>query len=152
MRTPCVLLRSVLFFVTLLHAHRHQVGKRICVCITYLLGMVGIAPTRWVFGGRRHCCVTCAQRVSRRGGYVGYIGKALEKGYLEDPGSACCTDDMFQIFVRFGQGLCCLLPLFVNRQLPCAHTNSLHGLLPPMHHRNLWCALRGCKVGAGEPR
>ena len=46
---------------------------------------------------------------------MGYIRKALEKGYLELPGSACCTDDMFEIFVRFGQGLCCLLPLFVNR-------------------------------------
>ena len=32
---------------------------------------------------------------------MGYIRKALEKGYLEHPGSACCTDDMFEIFVRF---------------------------------------------------
>ena len=32
------------------------------------------------------------------GGYLGYIRKALEKGYLEHPGSACCTDDMFEIF------------------------------------------------------
>ena len=52
-----------------------------------------------------------------------YIRKALEKGYLEHPGSACCTDDMFEIFVRFGQGLCSLLPLFVNRQLLCPHTH-----------------------------
>ena len=75
-----------------------------------------------------------------RGGYVGYIRKGLEKGYLEHPGSACCTDDI-KIFVRFGQGLCSLLPLFVNRQLPYPHTNSLHGLLLPlMHHRNVWCA------------
>ena len=88
-----------------------------------------------------------------KGGYVGYIRKALEKGYLEHPGSACCTDDMFEIFVRFGQCVCCLLPLFVNRQLPCLHTNSRNVLLlPPMHHRNLWCAKRlalgvqsGCK-------
>ena len=73
---------------------------------------------------------------------MGYIQKAPEKGYLEHPGSACCTDDTFEIFVLSGWGLCCcLLPLFVNRQLPCPHTNSLHGLLlPPMHHRNLWCA------------
>ena len=44
------------------------------------------------------------------GGYVGYIRKALEKGYLEHPGSACCTDDMFEIFVRFGRACvpCCL--------------------------------------------
>ena len=72
---------------------------------------------------------------------MGYIQKALETGYLEHPGSACCTDDMFEIFVRFGRCLCCLLPLFVNRQPPCLHTNSIHGLLfPPMHHKSLWFA------------
>ena len=74
------------------------------------------------------------------GGYVGYIRKALEKGYLEHPGSACCTDDMFEIFVPFGRCPCCLLPPFVNRQLPCLHTNSRNVLLLPLlHHRNLWC-------------
>ena len=26
--------------------------------------------------------------------YVGHIWKAVEKGYLEHLGSACCTDDM----------------------------------------------------------
>ena len=36
---------------------------------------------------------------------MGYIRKALEKGYLDYPWSASCTDDMFEIFVRFGQGL-----------------------------------------------
>ena len=55
---------------------------------------------------------------------MGYIRKALEKGYLEQPVSAYCTDDMFEIFVRFGWCLCCLLRLFVNRQVPCLHTNS----------------------------
>ena len=34
------------------------------------------------------------------GGVYGYIRKALEKGYLEHPGSACCTDNMFEIFGR----------------------------------------------------
>ena len=72
---------------------------------------------------------------------MGYIRKALEKGYLEHPGSACCTDEMLEIFVRFGSCTSCLLPPFVNRQLPCLHTNSHNVLLPPpMHHRNLWCA------------
>ena len=52
------------------------------------------------------------------GGYVGYIRKALEKGYLEHPGSACCPDNMFEVFVPFGRCPCCLLPPFVNRQLP----------------------------------
>jgi hypothetical protein len=32
---------------------------------------------------------------------VGYIRKALEKGYSEHPRSACCTDNMSEIFVRF---------------------------------------------------
>ena len=124
----------------------------------YLLGTVGIAPTRWVFGGRRHCCVICAQCVSRRGGggVCRIYSESPSKGLFGTPGSARCTDDMFAFFVRFGQGLCCLLPLFVNRGLPCPHTNSLHRLLlPPMHHRNLWCAKEralGGKVAAGEPR
>ena len=56
----------------------------------------------------------------------GYIRKALEKGYSEHPRSACCTDGMFEIFVRFGRHVCFPLPLFVDRQLPCLHTNSLH--------------------------
>ena len=36
-----------------------------------------------------------------RGENVGYIRKALQTGYLEHLGSACCADDMFDIFVRF---------------------------------------------------
>ena len=39
------------------------------------------------------------------GGYVGYVRKALSKGYLEHPGSAGCTDDMFEIFVQHGNHL-----------------------------------------------
>ena len=85
------------------------------------------------------------------GGYVGYIRNALEKGYSEHPRSACCTDDGFQIFVRFGRCLCCSLPHFVNRQLPCLFTNSHQVLLlPPMHHRSLWFAKEhalGLKLG-----
>ena len=89
----------------------------------------------------------------------GYIQKALEQGYLEHPGFACCTDDMFDIFVRFGQCRCCLLPPFVNRQSPCPHTNSRNGLLHlPMHHRNLWFAKEhalavqiGCRLLVRSP-
>ena len=78
---------------------------------------------------------------------MGYIRKALEKGYLKHPGSACCTDNMFEIFVRFGQGMCSSLPHFVTRQLPCLHTNLLHGLLLPwMHHKSLSCA-KGLALG-----
>ena len=72
---------------------------------------------------------------------MGYIRKALQKGYLEHPGSACCIDGMFEILVRFGRRLCCLLPVFVNRQIPCPHTNSPYMLLlPQMHPKSLWCA------------
>ena len=75
------------------------------------------------------------------GGYVGYIRKALKKGYLEHLGSACCTDSMLEIFVFFGQCLCCLLAVFVNRQPPCPDTSSRHMLLhPQMHRNNLWFA------------
>ena len=59
--------------------------------------------------------------------------KALEKGYLEHPGSACCSDGMLEIFVLFGR--CCLLPAFVNRQSPCPGINSRHVLLHPQMHR-----------------
>uniref|UniRef100_A0A7S4GGB9 Uncharacterized protein n=1 Tax=Eutreptiella gymnastica TaxID=73025 RepID=A0A7S4GGB9_9EUGL len=48
--------------------------------------------------------------------------KTFEKGYSEHPGSACCTDDIFENFVRFGQHACCLLPLFCQR----ARTMSAH--------------------------
>ena len=69
----------------------------------------------------------------------GYIRKALEKGFLEHPRSAFCTDDMPEIFVRFGRCLRCFLPVFVNRQPPCPHINSHQVLLrPQMHHRNHW--------------
>ena len=52
---------------------------------------------------------------------MGHIRKALEKGYSEHPRFACCANDMFEIFLRFGQCLCCLLPIFANRQPPCLH-------------------------------
>ena len=78
---------------------------------------------------------------------MGYIRRALGKGYLEHPASACCTDNMFGIFVRFGRCMWCLLPRFVNRQLPCLHTTSHNVLLLPlMHPRNLWFA-KGLALG-----
>ena len=48
---------------------------------------------------------------------MGYIRKALS----EHPGSACCTDDIFEIFVLFGRCLCCLLPSFAGQCVPCFH-------------------------------
>ena len=46
------------------------------------------------------------------------------KRLFRTPRSACFTDNMFETFVHFGRCLCCLLPLFVNKQLSCPHTNS----------------------------
>ena len=57
-----------------------------------------------------HLCPLC---VPWGGEYVGYFRKALEKGYLEHPESACCSDGMLEILVLFGRCLCCLLPAFV---------------------------------------
>ena len=84
---------------------------------------------------------------------MGYIRKALEKGYLEHPRSACWTDDMSDIFVHFGRCLCCLLPLL--------STGSCHVFIQ-IHATGccfLGCttkafdaqkgSLWGCKVGAG---
>ena len=60
---------------------------------------------------------------------MGYIRKALEKGFSDYP----------RVCMLTGQCLCCFLPVFDNRQPPCPHTNSRHVLLhPQMHHRNLW--------------
>ena len=78
---------------------------------------------------------------------MGYIRKALEKDFLEHPGSACCTDDMFQNFVRVGRCLC-LLPLFVSRQLPCLPANSRHVLLPPQKHHRSSCFAKEHALGA----
>ena len=70
---------------------------------------------------------------------MGDIRNAVEKGYLEHPRLHGCTDDVSEIFVRFGQCLCRFLPVFVNRQPPCPHTNLRHLLLRPQrHHRNYW--------------
>ena len=68
---------------------------------------------------------------------MGYIRKALEKGYLEHPRSACCSDGMSEIFVPFGRCLCSFLPAFVNRQSPCPCTNSRHVLLHPQMLRTV---------------
>ena len=73
--------------------------------------------------------------------------------------SACYADEMFEIFIHFGQCLCCLLPVFVKRQPACPHTNSRQVLLhPQMHHRNHWLGKEralvvqtGCKLLVRSP-
>ena len=52
----------------------------------------------------------------------GDIRKVLEMGYLEHPGSAGCTDDMFENFVCFGRYVCCPLAPFCQQ----AHTMSAY--------------------------
>ena len=70
---------------------------------------------------------------------MGYIRKTLEKGYLEYPGLNAVLTTCLRFSSVLGC-LCCLLPLFVNRQLPYLHTNSLQWLLfLRIHHKSLWC-------------
>ena len=89
----------------------------------------------------------CPVSVPKGGGGCGVYSESPRTGLFGTPKSACCTDDMSEILVCFGHCLCCLLPVFVNRQLPCPHENSLHGLLPPpMHRKSLWCA-KGLTLG-----
>ena len=58
----------------------------------------------------------------------GIFGKPLKRAIWNTLGLH--TNDMFEIFVCFGRCLCCLLPLFVIRQLPCPHTSSSNISLP----------------------
>ena len=53
----------------------------------YLLGTLHFVPTRWFLASRRHYCLVYSYCVlwGGGGGYVGYIRKALKKGYLEHP-------------------------------------------------------------------
>ena len=119
------------------------------LCVHYMNGIFHISRHQWglcqlcAFSGVAALVASFVRTECPEGGggYMGYVRKALEKGYLEHPGSACCTDDMFEIFVRFGQCACCLLPLSINRHAPCLPTTSRNVLLPHlMHHRNLWFA------------
>ena len=129
--------------------------------LAYLSGTTRKVPTRSVFRDQCHCYLICAHYVFHmgEGGYVGYVRKALEKGYLEHPGSAwvCMlhpgSDGMLEIFVLFGNCLCCMLPDFVYRQSPCPCPNFRHVLLhPQMYRRSLWFAKElapGVKGGCG---
>ena len=116
----------------------HQLQYLSGLVLRYRLNLINSVGFRWSSSLLPDLCPLCVPKGG--GGVYGVYSKALEKGYLEQTRSACCTDGMFEIFVRFGRCLCPLLPLFVNRQLPCLHTNLHHVLLlPPMHHRSLWC-------------
>ena len=78
-----------------------------------------------------------------------YIRKALVKGYLAHPGSACCTDDMFEIFVRFGRCVCAAYCLFCQQ----ADTMSAYKFTPravasPDAPQKLLVHKRACSGGA----
>ena len=84
---------------------------------------------------------------------MGYIPKALEKSHSEHPGLHAVLT-VCLIFLSFLDVLlCCLLPVFVNTQPPCLHTNSRHVLLRPRcttkaigsEKSVLWW----CRLGAG---
>ena len=74
---------------------------------------------------------------------MGYIWKALEKGYLEHARFACCNDDMFEIFVLLGQCLCCLpMPLNTGCRIGKNRSNMFpstsRGMCAPMESQPLW--------------
>ena len=64
------------------------------------------------------------------GGYVGYIRKALEKGYLEHPGLHVVLTVCLRFFVFFGQCLCCLLAVLSTD----SHHVRIQILLPSAVH------------------
>ena len=77
---------------------------------------------------------------------MGFIRKALEKGYLEHPGSAVLTID----FRPFWTVPVLHAASFVDRQLLCLHTNSHNVLLLPlMHHKSLRCT-KGLALGVQD--
>ena len=77
---------------------------------------------------------------------MGHIRKALEKGYSEHPRFACCANDMFEIFLRFGQCLCCLLPIFANRQPPCLHAGAYKSSGSHLDHQQKPVLIRDEKI------
>ena len=75
---------------------------------------------------------------------MGYIRKALEKGYLEHPGLYA----VLAVFLRFlsvldDAGVACCLFLSTGSY----HVRiQLHSMLPRMHLKSLWCA-KGLALG-----
>ena len=57
-------------------------------------------------------------------GMWGIFGKPLKRAIWNTPGLHAVQTICLRFSSFFGQCLCCLLPLFVNRQPPCLHTNS----------------------------
>ena len=79
---------------------------------------------------------------------MGCIRKALEKGVFGTLGLHAVLTICLRISsILDNVCVCSLLPLFVNKQRPCPHANSPHGLLlPVMHHESLWFA-KGLALG-----
>ena len=78
------------------------------------------------------------------GGYVGYIRKVLEMGYLEHPGLHALLTTCFR-FSSVLDGVSAACCLFL-------HTNSRNLLLLPlMHHKSLWFT-KGLTLGVQTGR
>ena len=121
-------------------ASMREPGQVLCalLCSDISVRDKRIMPTGSLFQDWCHCCLVCAHWVSCREGCIGYIRKALEKGYSQHLRSACCTDMMVGKLVR-GQCMFRLPPCVDSNHLPLPQTNCHSLLLPPlMHHRSVW--------------
>ena len=94
------------------------------------LGDTGNTPTRSVFVFFTVVVVVAlfvGTECPVGGGCVGYVRKALKKGYLEHPGFACCNYGMFEIFGRLGQCVTFFAALFCQQ---------FHAMSAYIHHRD----------------
>ena len=65
----------------------------------------------------------------------GIFGKPLKRAIWKPLGLHAVLTKCLRLLSVF-DGACVACCLFFNRQLPCLHTNSHHGLLlPRMHHK-----------------
>ena len=77
---------------------------------------------------------------------MGYIRKALEKGYLEHPGLHAIPTTSLR-FLSVLDNACVPCYLFFSTSSYHVRIQILHGLLlPPMHHNSLWC-VKGLALG-----
>ena len=78
--------------------------------LTFFTVVVVVAP---------FVCTECP--VEGGGGICGVRSKSPRKGLFGTPGFACCTDDMLEIFVRFGQCMISQLPVIPVLSIVLCH-------------------------------
>ena len=113
----------------------------------YTSARIDISRGRWglrQFGGFLVVAVIVALFVPTEcpvgGGMWGIFGKPLKRAIWNTLGLHAVLTTCSRFSSVWDRPVF-LAASFVNRQLPCPHTNSLHGLqLSLMHHRNIWCA------------